>query len=386
MPNSETDGRYNFILHSLRALQELGHDVRVLLTRPWMPAAVARVSPHWTHAAIAPKLSTPQAPLSIDLVRYPSIPRYWLSGYADAFYRIGVAAHIRQIIRAHRIDIVHAHAERAGICAVDVAKHCRVASAVTLHGISTAPQLLDSAAKRARLRRCLYEADRVVLVGEPLRSYFGPLAGREDHFRIVPNGFYVHGVSRSDRSWTTTRRFVSVANLEEGKGIDLTLTALASLDALGLTDWTFDIVGEGAERATLMALAAQLRLGTRVRFHGALAHDAAMRQMSECDVFVLPSYREAFGVAYAEAMACGLLAIGVERQGPSAFISNGQTGVLVAPRDVVSLSEAMKNTIDDPVETARIAGAGRSHVEAEFTWRRHAEKLAVVYREALNDT
>ena len=256
---------------------------------------------------------------------------------------------------------------------------------LTLHGINTERRLLDTPWKRRRLRAALCEATRVVLVGEPLRSHFGGLAGRDDHFRVVPNGFAVPDESRHREPLVPGKpfRWISVSNLHEGKGVDLTLQALARLARSGFAEWSYDIVGDGAERLRLEAMTDELGLRSKVIFHGRLPHDQAMRLLSEADAFVLPSYREAFGVAYLEAMALGLLAIGVAGQGPEAFVTSGETGLLVSPNDVESLFVAMKSVLEDRAKARSIAAAGQRHVRSEFTWRRHAEKLIAVYREAL---
>ena len=382
-PNSPDDGRYNFILHSVRALETAGHQLHVLVTRPFIPRVAATLNVHWSHAGESPRFDQSRSGMPIEVRRYFSIPRYMFSAYADGLYRLGVAGRLRQLIRERRIDVVHAHTERTGIAAVSIARECGVPSVVTLHGISTAPQLLDTSAKRERLRECLTGAARVVLVGEPLRRYFAPLADGDSNFRVVPNGFFVHGVTRTPRPADGALRLVSVSNLEEGKGIDLNLRALARLDAAGLSRWTYAIVGDGADRQMLQSLSRELKIHDRVTFHGALAHDAAMQVLAANDVFSLPSYREAFGVAYLEAMACGLLTIGVEGQGPSAFISHGHTGLLVQPHDADALLHALKLAIESPDVASRIAAAGQARVRQNFTWDRHAEKLSVVYDEAV---
>jgi glycosyltransferase involved in cell wall biosynthesis len=116
-----------------------------------------------------------------------------------------------------------------------------------------------------------------------------------------------------------------------------------------------------------------------------MPHDAAMRVLAQANVFVLPSYREAFGIAYLEAMALGLLAIGVSGQGPEAFITHERTGLLVRPNDVESLVATMGAVLDNAGEMRRIATAGQRLVRVQFTWATHAQKLMAVYREALGE-
>ena len=169
------------------------------------------------------------------------------------------------------------------------------------------------------------------------------------------------------------------------KGIDLTLRALARLRQEGFENWTYEIVGGGSERASLDAMTDALGLRDKVIFHGKLPHDQAMRLLAQADVFVLPSYREAFGIAYLEAMAMGLLAIAVSGQGPEAFIADRRTGLLVRPDDSEALFVAMKTVLENGPEMRRIAAAGQRLVRTEFTWARHAEKLMAVYREALRE-
>ena len=207
------------------------------------------------------------------------------------------------------------------------------------------------------MRDALCAMKRVVLVGEPLRPYFAALAGRDDHFRVVPNGFAVPDRVADPRpeGWGPNLRWISVSNLHEGKGVDLTLQALARLRQAGSATWSYDIVGDGAERPRLEAMTDALGLRDRVTFHGRMPHDAAMRVLAQADVFVLPSYREAFGIAYLEAMALGLLAIGVSGQGPEAFIAHERTGLLVRPNDVESLFATMKSVL----ENARKCGGSR---------------------------
>jgi len=383
-PNKPADRFGNFVFRSVEATVKAGVTVSVLVTRPWTPRIFGLLHPDWVRPPLREDLFDPA--LNIRVIHYLSIPRYIFSGVADHLYARGTAATMRNLIDEQGIELVHAHTEGAGYAAVAVARKCNVPAVVTLHGINTAPRLLNNAAKRQRLRNTLNGADRVVLVGEPLRAYFAPLAGRDDNFRVVPNGFFLPGGDwdRDSAPWGEVLRFVSLANLHEGKGIDLNLQALARLQQAGIRNWTYSIVGGGAEQARLEAMVDTFALRDKVRFHGRVSHDRALQLLADADVFVLPSYREAFGVAYLEAMGLGLLTVGVSGQGPEAFIAHGRTGLLVRPNDADSLYQAMTSVFENGQDVQRIAAAGKRFVHSEFTWARHAEKLIAVYREALD--
>ena len=124
-----------------------------------------------------------------------------------------------------------------------------------------------------------------------------------------------------------------------------------------------------------------LGLKRQIFFSGRLPHDKTLASLKEADVFLLPSYREAFGVAYLEAMAAGLLTIGVKGQGPEAFIKNGETGYLVQSRNMNSICLVLRLIFENRALSAKISAAGQDLIWREFTWERHAEKLMDVYAE-----
>ena len=153
-----------------------------------------------------------------------------------------------------------------------------------------------------------------------------------------------------------------------------------------MTDWTYQIIGDGSLNKYLQRLAHQLNLNDQVSFIGACDHQEVYRYLYQADVFILPSYREAFGIAYLEAMACGLLTIGVKEQGPQDFIEHGNTGFLVEPNSADALVHVIKNIFRSPNEMLAIANHGKQHVHNYFTWKSHAKNLENVYQEALTVT
>jgi len=81
--------------------------------------------------------------------------------------------------------------------------------------------------------------------------------------------------------------------------------------------------------------------------------------MSAMDVFVLPSYREGFGVVNIEASAMGLPVISTDIPGPRDSVINGKTGILVKVKSVEELTEAMEKLINDLDLRKNMGEAGR---------------------------
>ena len=109
------------------------------------------------------------------------------------------------------------------------------------------------------------------------------------------------------------------------------------------------IVGDGPERIALEGLAARLGVAERVEFHGQLPHAEAIEMARHCTLFAMPSTEEAFGVAYIEAMAGGVPAIGCRGEpGPEEIAAAGDGFVLVPPGDIERLTQRIDELLSDP--------------------------------------
>jgi len=279
-------------------------------------------------------------------------------------------------------DVLLVHTEQAAVLGILVGAATGVPVIAVLHGINTSARL-NTAAELARVRTTLRAAKRVVLVGEPLQKYFSNIAGSSENFRIVHNGFKLPppALVKPDIPWSSKVRFISVSNLVEGKGVDLNIHAFAQLYREGHCNWTYTIVGDGSQRSALQRLAYKSGCSDNFRFTGAVDHSAVYPLLAEADVFVLPSWREAFGVAWLEAMACGLLVVGVRGQGPAIFIKHEETGLLVSPQDIDDLAACLRRILDDQRGMQALAHQGKIDIHRNFTWPAHAVKLAAVCAE-----
>ena len=371
-PTSKHDPRAGFILDSIMAQEALGVNAQIAITYAWRPKqAIQFLENKKNH--------------KIHSFRYLSIPRYHFRYVSNWSYILRFSRIIARLVTQHNIHLINAHTEIAGMVAVRVGKRMNIPTVVTVHGIETCPKMWIGAAGQM-IDHALEKASRVVVVGEPLLDYFQQRLASLDHFRVVHNGFrlYPDMLNVLEKEvWSNNIKLISVSNLNEGKGVDITIRALAALKSRKIDNWSYTIVGEGAQRQALEKLVNQLNLTQHIVFIGLCSHDKVCQHLKAANVFCLPSYREAFGIAYLEAMAYGLLAIGVEGEGPQAFIKHHETGLLVKPRDVESLVNTLLAIFQQRERMQKIAKQGRAHVLQQFTWRNHAEVLLKVYQEIL---
>lgn len=250
---------------------------------------------------------------------------------------------------------------------------------LVFHGVES---ILEKPANRNRLRKIVPSVEAVsswiVMVGTPLRSHVRGLGFSEDRMTVVPNGTELlprQQVSKAQRSLQQNRVVVSVSNLVALKGIDLNLQALARVQkSHPELDWTYLIVGDGEERINLEVLVTELGLADRVNFMGRIPYSKTMQVVANSDIFCLPSWGEAFGIVYLEAMARSRPVIGCLENGGADFISHGEEGLLVTPRNISMLTSALEKLLLSPELCSSMGQKGRERSK-QFSWNLNAKRM-----------
>jgi len=143
----------------------------------------------------------------------------------------------------------------------------------------------------------------------------------------------------------------------------------------------FAIVGEGELETDLKTRAARLALGSRLLFPGFRRDVEAV--MDALDVFVLPSHLEGLGTIVLDAMMAGKPVVATRTGGVPDVVEDGETGLLVPPRDPTALADALCRVLDGPEDAARRAEAARRVAVARFSVDAMVEGNLAVYRELL---
>jgi D-inositol-3-phosphate glycosyltransferase len=139
------------------------------------------------------------------------------------------------------------------------------------------------------------------------------------------------------------------------------------------------------EIGEVQRVAAELGVAEHVRFVGKRQANELRYYYSAGDVVVTTPWYEPFGLTPLEAMACARPVIGSAVGGLPFTISDGETGLLVPPRDPVSLASALRQLLNAPERCEQMGNVARKRVEREFTWSIVAMRTDVLYQALLTE-
>jgi teichuronic acid biosynthesis glycosyltransferase TuaC len=371
------------------AARDAGAEVQVLvLHRLVPPRASLTGGPGGAPSALRRLVREPRTQirdgLPITYVPYisPPRPRYYATWGAWAAPSLRLA--LRRLRRSFPFDLIHAHnAVPAGDAVRRVMADLRSVDApllVSVHGGDVLYTAVRSPAGAEAVTRGLGAA-RLVLANSQGIAELSRAHGAGET-RVVHLGAEVPVAPRPSRG-DGPPTLVTVAHLVARKRHADVLRALAVLGQRHPT-LRYAIVGEGPERVALEGLAARLGVAERIDFHGQLPPAQAIEQARRCTLFVMPSTEEAFGVAYIEAMAGGVPAIGCRGEpGPEEIAAAGDGFMLVPPGDIERLTQRIDELLSDPHRLREAGQRARASVAAHFTWERCGEQTLAAYEHAL---
>jgi glycosyltransferase involved in cell wall biosynthesis len=175
-----------------------------------------------------------------------------------------------------------------------------------------------------------------------------------------------------------------VANWTPNKGIVELLDAFASLPERAATLWLVgatDVDRRYAERVRRRVAAPGL--SRRVVVRGALPFEEVARMYRSADVFALCSLVDAYGTAWAEAIAAGLPVVGWRTANLPRLAEHGREALMPEPGDLRGLVSALHAVTDDAGLRARLAAGARRRAGTLPTWRRAEELFFEAVRELL---
>ncbi|HXB15319.1 MAG TPA: glycosyltransferase [Solirubrobacteraceae bacterium] len=366
------------------AARAAGADVRVLvLHRLVPPRASLAEGPRAAARAMRSRLSEPRRQLldglAIEYVPFVSPPRERGYPHWGAWAAPPLALALRRLRRSFPYELVHAH---NAVPAADAVRRADpgVPLVVSVHGGDVLYTAGRGRAGAAAVADGLGAA-RLVLANSQGIAELSERHGAAQA-RVVHLGTDVPPAQRP-RVAAGDQSLVTIAHLIARKRHGDVLRALAVLGPQH-PRLRYRVIGDGPERTALEGLAARLRVSDRVDFLGQLAHQQAVELARRSTLFVMPSTDEAFGVAYIEAMAGEVPAIGCRGEpGPEEIAAAGDGLVLVPPGDIERLTQRIDELLCDSHRLREAGQRARATVAANFTWERCGRQTVAAYRETL---
>lgn len=272
-----------------------------------------------------------------------------IPGVRGLMFKKNAKKALENLLKKEDIDIIHGHyLFPAGAAAVEVGNEHNIKTYVTAHGSDMFELYKSQPLMRSTIRNVLKNADGVFAVSNALRHEIVAtgVVGIAEKTKISWNSVDINKFNNAANDSFKNENGLSdkpivlfVGNLIKRKNVDSLLEA----KKIANSDYYLVIVGDGPLFKKLNKKVEDENIRD-VIFAG--SRDDVENIIPSCDVLILPSFSESFGLVLIEALACGKPVIGSDVGGISEII-NENVGLLVNPKKVSSISKAIDKIISD---------------------------------------
>ena len=275
---------------------------------------------------------------------------------------------LRRVINDTQPDIIHAHMLKSAVMVGYV--NYRIPCVTTAHNIvkHIAP---------------FSHSQHVICVSEMVRVSLCQLGFPSTKCSVIHNAVETHAFStvkreamRYQMGWQDKLIVSCVARLVPAKGQVYAIQALSELVQI-LPNIKLVLIGDGGDHAQLIQLANELKLNAHIEMLGARADVADL--LAATDVYLQPSIKEGFCIAFLEAMATGLACIGTATGAIPSMLSNN-SGILIAPAQVPEIVDAILRLAQDQALRNQYAQAAKLTASTKFSPEKQAKDTLAVYQ------
>jgi glycosyltransferase involved in cell wall biosynthesis len=380
-PNAAQPNHGVFVENRLRHLVASGEVLSTVLAPvPWFPSAAPQFGT-WARYAGIPRLEARHG-LQVHHPRFLVPPRMGMLTGPASLYLTARAALRRLLDQGHRFDAIDAHyLYPDGVAAVRLGQEFGLPVVITARGSDTS-LLPQYRLPRRAICRAIAGADALIAVSEGLKQGLVALGAPADKVTVLRNGvdldtFHLpasRAALRTELGLDDAPLLLSVGHLIERKGHHLVIQALRKLPGHRLV-----IVGEGPDRAALLAEAARQGVMNRMTLAGAQPHARLPMFYGAADVMVLASSREGWANVLLEAMACGTPVVASPAWGSREAVRAPEAGLVIDETTPEAIAAGVRRLLSDPPRR----DATRAYAEG-FGWGDTTAGQLALFRRVLD--
>ena len=231
------------------------------------------------------------------------------------------------------------------------------------------------------MRRLLHWPDLIVVLSREQLGAFSRAAPAQA-VEIVPNGIdhtpYLRYNRAAAEAGALPLRLIYIGRLVPAKGLLETIEGLRIARSQGVNA-RLVIAGNGPEEPRLRQYAREAGLAREVAFVGAAYGEHKAQLLAQADALALASYSEGLPYALLEAMAAGVVPIVTPVGAIPDVVTEGEHGLLVAPRDAEAIAQAITRLAADRALLVRMSAACRKHIATAYSIERVARDFSQIY-------
>ena len=286
------------------------------------------------------------------------------------------ARQVRQMLEQERFDVLHFHEPFVPFLSLMVLRESRSINVATFHAFAGwSPAYEFGKRMLARFARRLHGRIAVSAAARHFIDRYFP-----GDYKVIPNGVDLQRLQHVQpiaRYRDGTPNILFVGRFESRKGAIYLLKAYRTLRKRGFKCRLL-LAGTGPQEREIRRYIATRRL-TGVELLGRVSDDDKARYFATADVFVSPATgRESFGIVLLEAMAAGAPIVCSDIHGYKGVVRRNEQALLVPPRDVKALADAISKLLSDPAMRARMSQSGRERA-VQFSWENITAKVEDYY-------